>query len=195
VGNSVFPTFAGIAWPVRRIPKFNTKVKETVSGKECRASFTAYPKYEIDLVFDYLSLDDYKTLGGFFKLRKGKFDSFLFLDPDESTVTAQSIGTGNGVTKQFQLVRTSGGFTEPCENVGTVSVYQNGVLQGNVYTITATGIVDFGTAPANGVAVTWTGTYYWRVRFNQDTAEFAQNMKTFFEMKKLSMVGATGNKV
>lgn len=158
----------------------------------------AYPKYDIELTFDYLSLADYQSLGGFFKSRKGKFDSFLFYDQDEGNVTSQSIGTGNGTNKDFQLVRTVGAFTEPCENInGSPAIYLNGVLKTLTtdYTLGATGIVTFVSAPGAGVAVTWTGVYYWRVRFNQDAAEFAQSMKSFFELKKLAMTGATGNKV
>jgi uncharacterized protein (TIGR02217 family) len=180
------------------MPRFNTKVKEAVSGRECRAAFMAYPKYDLELTFEYLSLTDYQTLGGFFKNRKGKFDSFLFTDNDENSVTAQSVGTGNGTNKDFQLVRTVGAYTEPCENInGSPSIYLNGVLKvlTTDYTIGSTGIVTFVAAPGAGVAVTWTGSYYWRVRFNQDVAEFSQSMKTFFDLKKLQMTGATGNKV
>jgi uncharacterized protein (TIGR02217 family) len=196
MSNQLFPTFSGQSWPVKRTPRFNTKVKSAISGRESRAAFMAYPLYDIELTFEYLSLTDYQTLGGFFKSRKGKFDSFLFTDADENSVTAQFCGAGDGSNKVFQLVRTTGGFTEPCENInGSPSIYLNGVLQASGYTIGSTGVLTFTAAPAGGVAITWTGSYYWRVRFNQDTAEFVQNMKTFFDMKKLSFVGATGNKV
>ena len=198
MSNAVFPAFAGLSWPVKRTPKFNTKVKTAVSGKEARAAFMAYPIYEIDLNFDYLSLSDWQTLGGFFKLRKGRFDSFLFSDANESSVTAQSIGTGNGTNKDFQLVRTVGGFTEPCENInGAALIYVNGVLQTLTthYSIGLTGLVTFVAAPANAISVTWTGSYYWRVRFNQDAAEFEENLKNFYTLKKLSLTGATGNKI
>lgn len=160
MSGAVFPTFSGLSWPIKRVPRFNTKVKEAVSGRECRAAFMAYPKYDIELTFEYLSLADYQTLGGFFKSRKGKFDSFLFLDADENVVSAQTVGTGNGTNKDFQLLRTVGAFTEPCENInGSPSIFLNGVLKTLTtdYTIGATGIVTFVSAPAAGVVVSWTG--------------------------------------
>lgn len=196
MSNAVFPTFAGIAWPVKRKAMFNTKVLTAKTGREFRASFTSYPTYTIDLSFEYLSLTDWKALLGFFNLRRGRFDSFLFEDANDKSVVAQSFGTGNGTQTVFQLVRTLGGFTEPCENInGTPSIYLNGVLQASGYTISSTGVVTFSAAPANTVAITWTGSYYWRVRFEQDSSEFEENMKHFFANKKLAFIGSVGNKV
>lgn len=196
MSNAVFPTFAGISWPVKRKAVFNTKVLTAKTGREFRSSFTSYPTYTVDLSFEYLSLADWKTLLGFFNSRRGRFDSFLFEDANDKSVTAQSFGTGNGAQTAFQLVRTLGGFTEPCENInGTPSIYLNGVLQSSGYTISSTGVVTFSSAPANAVAITWTGNYYWRVRFDQDSSEFEENMRHFFANKKLAFVGAVGNKV
>lgn len=175
---------------------FKTKLQEAVSGREARASFMAYPKYKIELQFDYLSLDDWKTLCGFFKLRRGRWDSFLFDDAQDNAVTDQVIGTGNGSNKVFQLVRTVGGYTEPVENVkGTPAIKINGVTQGSGYTISATGVVTFTTAPSNGASIAWTGGFYYRCRFNQDEADFVETMRRFFELKRLVLIGATGNKV
>jgi uncharacterized protein (TIGR02217 family) len=196
MSNAVFPSFSGLAWPVKRKPAFNTKVFSATSGRETRISTTAYPKYDIELSFEYLSRADWASLMAFFNLRAGKYDSFLFTDAQDNSITAQSIGTGNGSKTQFQLVRNLGGFTEPVENVnGTPSIYLDGVLQSSGYTISSTGLVTFSSAPGNGVAVTWTGNYYWRVRFDQDTSEFSENMKSFFDLKKLTFIGAVGNKV
>lgn len=194
--NSVFPSFSGISWPVKRIPIFNTRVAKSMSGAETRISFMAYPLYKIDIQFDYLSLSDYQTLGAFFKARKGKLDSFLFDDPSENSVTALQIGVGNGTNKNFQLLRSVGGYTEPVENPkSSPSIYINGSLQSSGYSISSTGICIFSTAPTSGAVITWTGGYYYRVRFDVDEIEFAENFKSFFELKKLTLYGATGNKV
>lgn len=196
MSNVVFPSFVGLAWPVKRTPIFNTKIQKAISARETRIAFMAYPIYKIELSFDYLSLQDWTTLGGFFKSRRGKWDSFLFNDIRDNAVTNQGFGTGNGTTTQFQLTRALGGYTEPVENVnGSPSIYINGVLQVGTYTIGSTGIVTFSSAPSNGAALTWTGNFYWRVRFEQDEAEFSENLALFFDLKKLTLYGATGNKV
>jgi uncharacterized protein (TIGR02217 family) len=196
MSNVVFPSFAGLAWPVKRTPIFNTKIQKAVSARETRIAFMAYPIYKIELTFDYLSLQDWATFGGFFKTRRGKWDSFLFNDVRDNSVTAQGFGTGTGAATQFQLTRALGGYTEPVENLnGTPSIYINGVLQSGTYSINSTGLVTFNSAPANGAALTWTGSFYWRVRFDQDEAEFSENLSMFFDLKKLTLYGATGNKV
>lgn len=196
MSGSLFPTFAGQSWPVKRTPIFNTKVVKATSGAEVRAYFSPYPVYKIELTFEYLSLADWANLGGFFKLQKGKWDWFYFNDINDNAVVGQSFGTGDGTTTAFQLVRSLGGFTEPVENVtGTPSVYKDGVLQSSGYTIGSTGIVTFSAAPAAAAVLTWTGSFYWRVRFDQDEAEFVENMSQFFDLKKLVLWGATGNKV
>lgn len=63
------------------------------------------------------------------------------------------------------------------------------------YTITATGLLVFVTPPAAGSAITWSGTFYYRCRFLDDSADFSKFMQGLWELKKLDMKGATGNKV
>ncbi len=54
-------------------------------------------------------------------------DTFLYTDATDNTVIAQSIGTGNGSTTTFQLVRSFGGFVEPILAPNAVTtVYDNG---------------------------------------------------------------------
>jgi hypothetical protein len=50
------------------------------------------------------------------------------------------------------------------------NIKKAGVVQTNPanYSISATGLVTFTSRPG-AAALTWTGTYYWRVRFDQDT--------------------------
>ena len=56
---------------------------------------------------------------GFFLARGGQFDDFLLNESEltqsleDSVFTGQPIGTGDGVTKNFQLVRNFGGFLKP----------------------------------------------------------------------------------
>ena len=58
---------------------------------------------------------------GFFLARGGQFDDFLLNESDltqrleDSVFSGQPIGAGDGVTKNFQLVRNFGGFLEACQ--------------------------------------------------------------------------------
>ncbi len=176
----VFPTLIGLIFPVSKTPEWKTDIQSAASGKEARVNFWSYPKWRWKLAFDLLrdkpleSQDELWSLVGFFNKHYGSFDSWLFEDPDDKTVTVQGFGTGTGSQTQFQLVRTRGGFVEPVRDLnGAPLIYKAGVLQTLTthYTISSTGIVTFVTAPANGNALTWTGNFYWRCRFTEDTLE------------------------
>ena len=63
------------------------------------------------------------------------------------------------------------------------------------YTVNSTGLVTFTAAPASGVAITWTGTYYYRVRLLQDQADFSLFMQSLWELKTIKFRGSVVNLV
>lgn len=198
MSNAIFPTFPGLAWGVVKAPQFTTRIQRAASGRELRASLTAYPTYTIRLSFEFLRADEFQQLLGFFLARRGAWDSFLFTDPDDCQVTDYRIAAGDGNRNLFQLLRPCGGFIEPVENVNTITeVKVGGVakIQGKDYTVTPSGILVFNPAPGPGQDVTWTGSYYYRCRFKDDSADFSKFMQQLWEFKKCELVGATGNKV
>jgi uncharacterized protein (TIGR02217 family) len=194
MSNAIFPTLPGLGWSVKRTPSFKTLVNEAVSGKETRAALWSYPRYRWELTYDVLrdgALAELRTLEGFFLQRQGSFDAFLFSDPDDNAASGQPIGIGDGSTAAFQLVRPFGGFVDPVLAPNSVSaVYLGGVVQsGGAYSVdTATGLVTFTTAPAAGVAVTADFTFYWRVRFLEDVAEFEKFALALWQLKKLAFI-------
>lgn len=128
MSNALFPSLPGLNWNVVRSPRFSTKVQTTASGKELRSSFWTYPIWDFSLSFEFLRQDatntELATLQGFFLARQGSFDSFLYSDPVDNTVTGSVFGAGDGVTTAFTLARNWAGFIEPigaCN--GTPSIY------------------------------------------------------------------------
>lgn len=198
MSNAIYPALPGLAWPVDLTPQFSTKVARSISLKEQRARYSAYPIYTLGLVYEFLRVDEFRQLLGFFNARAGSFDSFLFENVDDKSVTDQAFGVGNGTSTQFQLVRTFGAFTEPVCNLNGAPVIKiDGVTKvlGTHYTLSATGLVSFVTAPAAGVVLTWTGGYYWRVRFKDDTSKYGKFSSGLWDNKRVELIGATGNKV
>lgn len=206
MSSAVFPVLPGLSWGIVKRPTFSTKIQRAVSGCEARVQRMAYPLYEFDLSYEVLrggaASAELQTLMGFYIARGGAFDSFLYVDPDDYAVVDQSFGTGDSVSTTFQLVRTFGGggftLTEPVQNVsGTPTIKVNGVAKvaGTDYTISSTGMVTFASAPASSSTITWTGSFYYRCRFKEDSADFSQFMKNIWELKKLQFVGSTMNKV
>lgn len=192
MSNLVFPTLPGLEWNVTRAPIWSTTKKASASGRQFRVANFSFPRYKYTMSFSVLrtggSWTELSQLVGLFNQVYGDFDSWLFTDPDDYTVTAQPMGTGDGVTRTYQLVRTWGGFVEPVYDTNsTPLIYVAGALKtaGTDYTISATGLVTFTVAPTGGQALTWTGTYYRRVVFSQASYEFNKFMQNLWELKRL----------
>jgi uncharacterized protein (TIGR02217 family) len=202
MSTQVFPTLAGLEYPVVRTPAFKTLVQQSVSGEENRAALQVYPRWQWTLSFNFLrddATDEFRQLLAFFLERQGSYDSFLFLDPDDNAVTNQEIGTGNGSQTQFQLVRSFGGFDEPVLaplSVSSLTVGSVAKIQGTDYGVgnwengvTPNGTINFFTgAPPSGVPIVASFSYYWPVRFLADQYDFAKFMNRLWEQKKLDFI-------
>lgn len=202
MSQSVFPSFPGLSWPMVRKPTFKTIVHRSVSGQEARVAYQRYPLYEFELSFEFLqaaSIGDLQKIVAFYSSVRGSFDSFLYADPLDNEVVDQSMGQGDNSTTDFQLIRTfSGGswtFIEPVQNVNTiVDVKVNGIATAD-YSISPTGLVSFFVAPEAGLPVTWSGSFYYRMRFLDDALDAVNFTSDLWELKKLGMVGSPVNKV
>lgn len=196
MSSAVYPILPGLTYDVTRTPTWSTTTKKATSLRSYRNANASYPIYHYKLSYDVLrqtiGYTEMAILAGFFNARKGGFDSFLFTDPDDNSVTLQAIGIGDSATTQFQLVRTFGGYVEPVfDTNGSPALTVNGVAQvlGSDYTISATSLVTFTVAPGVGFAVKWTGSYYRRAVFSQDSAEFNKFMQNLWELKQIELEG------
>ena len=201
---AIFPALPGLGWSVSKAPRFATRTQKAISGRELRVIDQVNPVWTFTLTYEILrdshdtrgagglgaGFDELRTLAGFFLQQQGAFAPFLFDDPTDDIVVGQSIGTGNSSTTVFQLVRNFGGFSEPIVAPNLVSaIYFNGVLQSSSgYTVDATtGVVSFTTAPPTGQAITADFTYFFRVRFADDTAEFENFMYQLWSLKQVKL--------
>lgn len=194
-----FPSLSGLSFPVKKTPVFNSLVHEAVSGVSTAQSLYPYALVKYDLPFDMLRSNspylELQQLLPFYKGRRGRALPFHFTDPDDYTVTAQSLGTGDNTTTDFGFVRADGAFVEPVQDARAsgLLVYKNAVLQTLTtdYTILTTAEyatnygVRFVIAPGAGVAVTATLTYDWLCRFDMDEQEFSNFMQSLWEVKSL----------
>jgi uncharacterized protein (TIGR02217 family) len=198
-----FPILPGLAWSVIKEPAFRTRIQKSVSGRERRANDQALPIWTFTLTYDFLRDDvaagytDLRTLMGFHAQQQGAFTGFLYTDPTDNAVTGSSLGTGNASQTQYQLVRyllpslPGGGYAEPMVAPNIVgAVYLNGVVQSpSAYAVDAdTGILTFTTAPGLGVAVTADFSYFFRVRFTDDTANFENFMVQLWRLKQIRFI-------
>lgn len=171
------PKNGGPAWPVKKTPKFNTIIQTPRSLKgEVRITTTAYPvwMFEYNLEFlrgDFSSAQQasfLQSLVGFFGVVQGQFRDWYFNDPYDNACSGMQFGQGNGTQTQFQITRIIGGMIDLIQNLnGTPTVYVAGTPT-TPNSISPTGLVTFSSAPAAGAALTWSGSFFFRCRFEED---------------------------
>lgn len=119
MSNLVLPTPPGLAYGTKRVPLWATKVLTASSGRELRGQLQSYPRYRYILSYEVLrsggrwGLTELEEMLGFFNRVGGSADTFLFRDEDDYLVSDEALGTSDGVTDEYRLVRVYGGFVEP----------------------------------------------------------------------------------
>lgn len=188
-----FPT--GISRGASGGPERRTEIVMLGSGFEERNQRWADSRRRYDAGYGVRGVDDLYAVIAFFEERRGRFHGFRWKDwsdyksrPPLQTPAAadQLLGTGDGSETAFQLVKTYGSTFAPWTRAivkpvaGTVRVALDGVQQveGGDFTVDyATGIVTFGAAPGNGLAVTAGFEFDVPARF--DTDRLAVNLAQF----------------
>jgi uncharacterized protein (TIGR02217 family) len=171
-------------------PQRRTDVVALGSGREERNARWAHSRRRYDAGYGIKTLDALSAVVAFFEERRGMLYGFRWRDrldhssavSDSVTATDQAIGTGDGTTATFQLVKTYGSVYAPYQRPvvkpvdGSVRVAVAGVEQtlGSAFTLdAATGIVTFlaGHIPVSGQAVTAGFLFDVPVRFDTDYLE------------------------
>jgi uncharacterized protein (TIGR02217 family) len=195
VSNAVFPLLPGINIEQTLRPNWRTKVQRSVSGVRQTVAYMASPLWDITLDYNVLRQGFGETeldqLIGFFNARHGRSDDFLLDHPDYNSVVDKQFGVGDGTRTQWQLLREIGGFNEPVRapKAGVQIFKDTGggpVLEPGA-TVSSTGLVTFGTAPASSAVLTWTGGYYWRVAFKQDALDLKKFLQGLWEAGKVEL--------
>lgn len=199
MSDAVFPTLPGLSWSVFKEPRFNSKVQVAADMSELRLQLASTPVYKVRLTYDVLRdtalHDELRTIGGFFMARGGKYDSWLFTDPYDCNVSQQVFGYGDGTTANFSLIRSFGEFNERVANVNAISEVRVANTPTSNYTVSAAGVVTFNSPPANTSAVSWSGSYYFRCRFLQDSQEFENFMRQLWAAQSVEFLANLGTKL
>lgn len=178
-------------------PERRTEVIVLGSGAEERNARWADSRRRYDAGYGIKSVDDLHEVIAFFEERRGRLHGFRWKDwsdwkscPPKQTPAHddQVIGTGDGSTATFQLVKAYGGSFAPWSRTiakpvdGTVLVAVDGfpqVLNTDFVVAADTGVVTFlaGSIPGPGAAVTAGFEFDVAVRF--DTDHLALNLAHF----------------
>ncbi|MGN6363332.1 phage distal tail protein, Rcc01695 family [Asticcacaulis taihuensis] len=155
-----------------------TEIVSLASGYERRISPWALGRRCYLIGAGVRSLVDAAELLGFFEAREGRLYGFRFKDFADFkscalnaavSATDQVIGTGDGVTTAFQLVKVYGGVTRDITKPvsGTVKVAVEGI-EVSFGVNETTGIVTLASAPAVGKVVTAGFEFDTPVRFDSE---------------------------
>lgn len=166
-------------------PERKTEIVTLGSGYEERNAVWAASRRRYNVGYGLKSLDDMHSLTAFFEARMGRLYGFRFRDfadykscapLQNPSATDQTLGTGDGTTASFPLIKFYGsGSTGWTRNIikpvtNTVLVAVNGVAQTRGWQVDCTtGIVCFDSAPAAGAALTAGFEFDVPVRFDTDT--------------------------
>jgi hypothetical protein len=192
------PSLAGLSWSRHKKPGFSTRVAPHVSGREVRVALMSYPLYEFETVYNGLAssatpgfvglgVTSLQSLMGFFLQLQGQFGTFLYTDPGDNTVAAQTFATGDGTTTSFTMMRSLGGFLEPAGWVTSIAnVYLNGVVQSaSSYGLGAPNTLTFGSAPGSGLAISADFSYAFNCRFLDDQLNFEEFMSNLWRLDSM----------
>ncbi|MDB6183047.1 DUF2460 domain-containing protein [Paracoccus fistulariae] len=168
-------------------PERRTTIVELASGDEERNAAWASSRRRYDVSYGIRRADDLAKVVAFFEARNARLHGFRFKDwsdyrscpPSQiPAATDQVIGTGDGVTTTFQLVKryASGAqvwtraITKPV--AGTVTIALNSAPQASGWSVdAATGVVSFAAAPGDGIAITAGFEFDVPVRFDSDALD------------------------
>lgn len=122
------PPMPGLTFSVLRTPQFNQRVQRSESGRELHSLSTLLPLWEWTLTYEVLrdyhdvrtaspvgTINELRPILNFYTAMQGTFGPFLFFDPTDGQLTSHGIGTGDGTTVLFPLVREldDSGLLEP----------------------------------------------------------------------------------
>ncbi|WP_407603125.1 DUF2460 domain-containing protein [Acinetobacter pittii] len=209
----LFPELPGLEWDLTKTPMFNTKIMQSVNGRELRASYQAVPKYQISMSFAFLreskGRNELQQLEGFFLERRGSFDSFLFKMPEDNEF--QCTFVGDGVQTSFQLYKQINTTQIPLQHTQAEQSEDPLMWSENAskpmwsdpesqmwllqFVITNNGLLQLSIPLLEGESITVTGTFYYRCRFADDEQQYTNFMSKLWKAGKVEMIGSLGNKV
>jgi uncharacterized protein (TIGR02217 family) len=185
-------------------PERRTQVVELASGDEERNASWADSRRRYDAAYGIRRADDLAAVIAFFEARNGRLHGFRWKDwgdyrsglPSTAvTPIDQALGTGDGDTEAFQLVkRYESGAQAWVRRIGkpvaaTVRVALAGVEQLFGWSANATtGIVTFDTAPASGDLVTAGFEFDVPVRFDTDRLDVTWDLDRLGSIASIPLV-------
>jgi uncharacterized protein (TIGR02217 family) len=158
-------------------PTFRTNIAEMRSWREKRNADVDMARHEYSAPYNNISQEGWREIRRMFYVCRGKLHSFRLRDPNDYQAANELFGIGDGVSTIFQLSNLSEAdgvtYSRLVQLPVNPTIYVDGVeVAASVDLVT--GEVDFGSSvPLLGEALTWSGTFDIKVRFDQDSLPFS----------------------
>lgn len=208
----------GLSPEVTRRPKHSVELQSHQSGGEVRLSYWSEPLCEWDISYDVLrdgfrngvAYDELKQIEGMFLACAGSLQGFQFHDPDDNRVFRQMIGTTDGISSAYTLVRTFGSCNPGDSYQGSEAIgFLDTTQPFNLYVDDAAAPVAlsdptygyalatsapkqqqlvFNSAPAAGHTLSVDMAYLYYARFGADSQDFEKFMHQLWGLKKVTLV-------
>lgn len=158
-------------------PVFRTNIVEMRSWRESRNADVDMARHMYSAPYQNIDQEGWREIRRMFFVCRGRVHCFRLRDPNDDRADQELFGIGDGTTSLFQLSTLSeaDGITysrlvqlpvNPVIYVDGVEVAASVDLQ--------SGEVDFGSSvPDVGAALTWSGMFDVKVRFDQDELPFS----------------------
>lgn len=152
-----------------------TLISEGESGKEKRYQKWLRPKRTFRIKLDARNLADTASIWNMYSRMKGAFDTFYYENPNESPVTAENVGSGDGTKKVFYLGNSVNIGTGDCILTSGTLVLKKSVggtgdyLAFSAYTVSnSTGQITTNSAVPSGDVLQANYNFQYNVRFKDD---------------------------
>ncbi|MFT4097059.1 MAG: DUF2460 domain-containing protein [Rhodoblastus sp.] len=185
----VFPTLPGAAWPIRKKQVWNTKVSESVSGREARLARWRWPRYEFELTHNALASGDcypgaqansVENLISFFHACQGRANPFVFVDRADYYAQGEPLGIGDGATRSFTALRTIGQFQEPVGCVLSVAAIRVDSVPVAGWLLSEPTTLTLASPPARGAIVSADFWFGYLCRLDEDAFDVEQIVADLF---------------
>lgn len=168
-----FPT--DIAYGSSGGPEYSTDIVISAGGYEQRNINWSHARARYNVAHGVRTQAQLDLLIAFFRARKGRAHGFRFKDWSDYRAVNQIIGTGDGVTVHYPLIKSyvSGSQTEirtiTKPVAGSIELYLDSVLQASGWSVDfSTGVITFASPPGDGVSIAADFEFDVPVRFDTD---------------------------
>lgn len=183
-----FDSNAGPSWKVEIVETANKREKRNLVYQDGRRIYNLSYTSRTKAVME--------EINAFHSAMHGPWKSFRFWDFTDHELNNEVVAVGDGATTEFQVIKTYTAGAASHER--TINKIVSGLVVTVNDVVTAhsidllTGIITFGSAPADGAVIKVTGEFHVAVRFVEDRLTWNADAPNLFTPESLTLIEVIG---